>query len=74
MERNFLVYYAALSADGIFSAELQRVYGKAAGDKRYQYADHADEAVNVARRQFQQAMEALHLLGYPHWKQLDNPT
>jgi hypothetical protein len=65
MTRNFLAYHAAISADSIFSAELQRVYGKAAGDKRYQYADHADETVNVARRQFNQAVEALCLLGSP---------
>lgn len=65
MDRNFLAYYAAMSAEAIFSAELQRAYGKAAGDKRYTYAIHPSRDLQVAQRQFQQAAEALRLLGSP---------
>ena len=47
---NFDLYKAAQEADDMYSAELIRAYGaKAASDRRYQMAPHADVAVQTAR-------------------------
>jgi hypothetical protein len=34
-EKGFAAYYAAIEADNAYSAELHRLFGKAAGDARY---------------------------------------
>lgn len=41
---------AAYAADDAFHAELVRVYGKRAGDMRYQPNDFEDEALIAAER------------------------
>jgi len=47
---NFILYYAAVSADAIFQAELVRAYGKRATEYRYATWNIC-EPVNIARRQ-----------------------
>ena len=47
--RTLELYEAILAADDIYQAELVRVYGKDACNKRYQVAPHADIRVNAAR-------------------------
>ena len=43
-----ILYVNALAADERFTAELTRVYGKQACNRRYQLAPHADAAVQAA--------------------------
>lgn len=49
---NWLLYYAAQSADDIFQALLVQEYGKDAGHARYMTWDYPREDINVACRQF----------------------
>jgi hypothetical protein len=51
------LYVGALAADKAYSAELARVYGKAAGDARYSYEPHADERCQAAREAFREATD-----------------
>jgi hypothetical protein len=54
---NFILWYAVLSADAIFQAELVRVFGRDACNARY--LDHYDDdALDNAKRQFLAAMPA----------------
>lgn len=63
---NHLPYWAAISADSIFSAELERAYGKEASERRY-YPTHTHTSpdVLVALRQKLQADEARRNLNGP---------
>ena len=40
MTNNHLLFQAAIDADNAFQAELVSVYGKGAGDARYDYAKY----------------------------------
>jgi hypothetical protein len=51
---------AAYAADDAFQAELVRVYGKRAGDMRYQPNDFEDEALIKAHEAKRAADEAMH--------------
>ncbi len=53
------LHTAAVAADATFQAELVRVYGKRAGDARYQYR-HNDAAVAAAAQAYREAAAALH--------------
>jgi hypothetical protein len=56
---NFILYYAAISADSIFQAELVRVFGKRdACNARYLFDHYSDDALDNAKRQFLAAMAA----------------
>lgn len=49
---------AWFAADEAYQAELARCYGRAAGDRRYQMADHSDPSCQAARMRFREAGEA----------------
>ncbi len=51
----------AQQLDDEFSAELQRVYGKAAGDARYRYS-HSDPIVTAASEAKREADREVHRL------------
>lgn len=48
---NFILYYAAISADSIFQAELVRVFGRDACNARYLFDHYSDDALDNAKRQ-----------------------
>jgi hypothetical protein len=50
MATNFDLYHKAIAADDAFTAELTRVYGSRACEKRYQSAPYSDSQLEAASR------------------------
>lgn len=64
------LYYAAMNADAVYSAELQRLYGARAGDARYDSRGIATPELRQLAQAAQETFEAYRAT-FPRWMPVD---
>lgn len=60
------LYYAAMAADRAYSDELARLYGKAAGDARYDARGKATPELVALSAESRDAFQAYRVAAFPH--------